>query len=113
MNYDFLCVDEFLSNIIEARALKSAFELGLIHYLQGGPASTLAAIQAHCRGDVRGLHLLLDLLESGRVVERFGDSFRLTPRFRNALRFRDLLEAKLDFANLVAPDFVDLFTTLV
>jgi SAM-dependent methyltransferase len=113
MSYDFLCVDEFLSNVVEARALKSAFELGLIDYLQAGPAGTLAAVQAHCLGDDRGLQLLLDLLESGRVIERFGDSFRLTPGFQNALRFRDLLEAKLDLTNLVAPDFIDLFTTLV
>jgi SAM-dependent methyltransferase len=113
MSYDFLCVDEFLRNVVEARALKSAFELGLIDHLQGGTASTLAVIQARCRGDDRGLQLLLELLESGRVVERFEDSYRLTQRIQNALKFRDLLEAKLDFANLVAPDFVDLFTTLV
>jgi SAM-dependent methyltransferase len=113
MSYDFLCVDEFLSNVVEARALKSAFQLGLIDHLRGGPASTLEAIRAHCRCDDRGLRLLLDLLESGRVVERFGDGFRLTQGFLNALRFRDLLEAKLDFANLVVPDFIDLFTALV
>jgi SAM-dependent methyltransferase len=113
MSYDFLCVDEFLSNIVEARALKSALELGLIDHLHGNLVSTLDSIAAHCRGDDVGLRFLLDLLESGRVVERFGDSVRLTEGFMNALRFRDLLEAKLDFANLVAPDFVDLFTTLI
>jgi hypothetical protein len=57
----------------------------LIDHLQGGPASTLAVIQARCRGDDPGLRLLLDLLESGRVVERIGDNFRLPQRFQDAL----------------------------
>jgi SAM-dependent methyltransferase len=38
---------------------------------------------------------------------------RLHPDFARALAFRDLLEAKLDFAGFTINDFADLFTTLV
>ena len=113
MTFDFLCVDEFLSNVVEARALKTALEIGLIDHLLGSLSSPEEAIRAHCRLDVRGLRFLLELLEASRVVEPCANGFRLTPEFRDAMQFRDLLEAKLDFANLVAPDFVDLFTPLI
>lgn len=38
---------------------------------------------------------------------------RMSRRFRDALRFRDLLETKLDFAGVAINDFADLFTALV
>lgn len=113
MSDDFLCVDEFLGSIVEARALKTALEIGLIDHLIVSPVIPETAIPARCRVDGRGLRFLLELLESGRVVERRDGGFGLTRRFRDALAFRDLLEARLDFANLVAPDFVDLFTPLI
>lgn len=113
MTFDFLCVDEFLGNVVEARALKTALEVGLIDHLFGRPSSSEEAILARCRGDGRGLRFLLELLESGRVVERCDAEFRLTREFRDALQFRDLLEARLDFATLVTPDFIELFTPLI
>src|SRR4029078_2170107 len=52
-------------------------------------------------------------LLAGIGVIRAGDTIRLTADFRDLLARRDLLEAKLWFANLVAPDvhgvFADLF----
>ncbi|MFI5455220.1 MAG: methyltransferase [Isosphaerales bacterium] len=111
-DFDFLCVDEFLTNIVAAQALKSALALRLIDQLGEEQPSTLARLERTWRGDHRGLRLLLDLLAANQVVERIGDEVRLTPRFRVALRFRDLLEAKLDFANLAAPDLIQHFPWL-
>ncbi|MCG8448231.1 MAG: methyltransferase domain-containing protein, partial [Pirellulales bacterium] len=37
----------------------------------------------------------------------------LTRHFQRALKYRDLLEAKLDFAQYVAPDLIDHFTSLI
>ena len=37
----------------------------------------------------------------------------LTPAFIKALRYRDLLETKLEFARLLLADFTELFTDLV
>jgi SAM-dependent methyltransferase len=60
-----------------------------------------------------GLKLLADLLEVNEVVTRNGDLIALTPGFVNALRFRDLLESRIAFADLVWPDIHDLFTPLL
>jgi len=111
-DFDFLCVNDFLTNMVAAQALKSALALRLIDQLGAEQPSTLARLEPTWRGDRRGLRLLLDLLAANQVVERIGDEIRLTPRFRGALRFRDLLEAKLDFANLVAPDLIQFFPWL-
>ena len=107
-------VDAFLKTLVDARALKTAFELGLIDRLlrarYGGSSEALGrAIGA----DATGFRLLTDLLVAAEVLQRHSGDVRLTAKFRNALRFRDLMEAKLDFAGFVLTDFADLFTTMV
>ena len=109
----YLGVDDFLSTLIDARALKTAFELGLIDALATGGVVDVAAIRDRCGTDERGLDLLLSLLGSNRVVERDDQSVGLTDGFRKILEYRDLLETKLDFAGLLLNDFADLFTDLV
>jgi SAM-dependent methyltransferase len=110
---DFLCVDTFIANLVEAEALKTALDLGLIDRLREEVPAALTSIERGWQGDRSGLRLLVDLLASNRVVVRSGDEIRLTADFRQALIYRDLLEAKLDFANLVAPDLIHRFTSLV
>jgi SAM-dependent methyltransferase len=63
--------------------------------------------------DPVGLGLLTGLLEVNGVVRRDGDQVALTPAFSHALAFRDLLETRLDFADLVWPDIHALFTPLL
>lgn len=109
----FLCVDDFLSSLPDARALQSAFELGLIDRLCDQPASTWDDLQKLSGVDAQGLRLLIGLLRASGVVEEQGVGIALTGKFRSALQFRDLLQAKLDFASLVAPDFLELFTALL
>jgi hypothetical protein len=109
---DYLCVDRYMRDAVGARALASALELGLIDRLRDGPCS-LSELGAHARIDGRAVVLLSGLLAAGGVVEDTGGRVRLTEAFRNALQFRDLMEAKLAFAAAVAPDFLDLFTLLL
>ena len=110
----YLIVDEFLRSLIDVRAIKTAFELGLIDRL--AEMRTGGAIDALGRAvgaDGAGLRLLLDLLATARVTEEREGDVRLSRRFRTALRYRDLLEVKLDFVGIVLNDFADLFTALV
>ena len=37
---DYLCVDIFIANIVEARALGTAFQLGIIDYIEENQHST-------------------------------------------------------------------------
>ena len=110
---DYLRVDRYLRSVIDARCLKSAFETGLIDHLLQRGSSPLHLVQQATGADARGLGLLVDLLQAAGVVEqRLGD-LRLQPDFLATLRYRDLLETKLDFAGFLLNDFADHFSTLV
>jgi len=110
---EYLCVDEFIKTLVDARALKTAFELRLIDHLEETTSSAIADLEKISGVDEAGLRLLLDLLAANRVIEQRDGAIRLSQRFMTALKYRDLLETKLDFANFVAPDFIDLFTSLI
>jgi hypothetical protein len=109
----FLAVDGFLSTLIDARALKTAFELQLVDRLLASERQPVEALGADLGVDDTGLDLLLGMLASNRVVTLDGGHVGLHPAFREALRYRDLLETKLDFSGFLLNDFADLFTTLV
>ena len=110
---DYLCVDAFIGTLVDARALKSAFELRVIDYLRDRSPMRPSELEKALRLDAAGLRLLLGLLLANRVLEQDGDAVGLSPRFLEALRYRDLLEAKIDLADHVVPDLIDLFTASI
>jgi SAM-dependent methyltransferase len=110
---EFLIVDEFLKTLIDARALKTAFELGLIERLVEHRAGSIEALGRAVGADRQGMRFLLDLLRTNGVIDEREGDVRLSRRFQTALRYRDLLEAKLDFAGITINDFADLFTALI
>ncbi len=119
---DYLCVDAFIADMVGARALSTAFETGVIDYLIAHASCTAFAIQTDLQLDQPGLQLLLGMLRANRVLESKSsngetadenDDTRLSASFKEALSYRDLMEAKLYFANLVAPDFLHLLTALL
>lgn len=109
----YLCVDRYLRDAVGARALHSALELGLIDHCLRQPAADVRSAAAACGLDARAMQLLLGMLQANEVIELHEGQIALTAAFVEALGFRDLLEAKLDFAALVAPDFMQLFSTLL
>jgi len=111
--YDFLCVDDFLQTELDARAIRSAFETGVMDALVAHGPLSVSALAAKSRMDSVGFRLLTGLLEVNGVVRRERDQVALTPAFMAALRFRDLLETRIDFADLVWPDIHALFTPLL
>lgn len=111
-NFEYLCVDEFLRDFACAGALATALELDVIDRLEGGPCG-LAELAADSKIDDRGLELLVGMLSANGVIEPVDGKFRLTARFATALQYRDLLQAKLDFAKIVMPDFLESFTVLL
>jgi len=111
--YPFLCVDDFLKTLVDARALASALELGLIDRLWGGGSMAKITLAAGLEMEPRGFDLLLGLLTANQVLAEVGGEIRLTPDFAQALQYRDLLETRLDFAAAVLVDCHDLFTELL
>ena len=112
-NYEFLSVNRFLGTEMDARAIKSAMELGLIDFLSANGPSLFESIRARDGVNPVGLNLLVDMLEVNGVIIRNGDLIELTPGFARTLGFRDLLESRMAFADLVWPDIHDLFTPLL
>jgi hypothetical protein len=109
----YLCVDDFLRDAVGARALASAFQLGIVDQLAQKQWAALPEVADAARLDQRGLRLLAGMLRANGVIQMGEGAIGLTNQFRAALLFRDLLEAKLDFAAAVAPDFLELFTMLL
>jgi SAM-dependent methyltransferase len=110
---DFLRVDDFLASMVAAQALQTALARGLIDRLIDLEPVSLDRLARAWPGDRPGLSLLLDLLAANQVIEYLPDQIRLTDSFTLALRYRDLLEAKLDFTQLVATDLIELFPLLI
>ncbi len=111
--HEFLIVDEFLRSIVDARALKTAFELGLVDRLIEHGSGSADALGRVLGTDRLGMRFLIDLLAAAGVVQEARGDIRLTRRFQTALRYRDLLEIKLDYAGFTLNDFADLFTALI
>jgi hypothetical protein len=113
----YLCVDQFLEDMVGARALATAFETGTIDLLAELGAPSIPEFHARLKKiaafDEIGLQFLLSMLHANGVVERDYDSIRLSDAFVKALEFRDLLETKLHFAHLVSADFQYLLTALL
>jgi len=110
---EYLVVDEFLRSLVDARALKTAFEIGLIDRLMEHRSGATEALGRILAVDAQGMRVLVELLAGNGVVEENRGDLRLSRRFQAALGFRDLLETKLDFIGFTMNDFADLFTTLV
>jgi len=110
---DYLRVDNFLRSFLHARALRTAFELGLVEGFKKNKHFTFDELQQRCGSTREGLQLLMGLLAENQVVEKSDGKIRLMREFIGALRYQDLLIAKLEFAHLVTQDFTDLFTMLI
>jgi SAM-dependent methyltransferase len=102
----FDAVRPFLRGSMGARALELAFTRGIVDALATADERTLESIVAVSGLPPDGLHLLIALLTQSGVVEQAAPGVaRLSPRFRDALAYRDLISAKLAFAAEVASDF--------
>ncbi len=113
---EYLCVDRYLTRFVDVQALSAALELGLVEALANGECLSLRQILDRIVCESLGMELLLDLLCASEVLERPEPpalGFRLTAGFIHAFEFRDLIEAKIDFANIAGHDLTRHFTTLI
>ena len=113
IEFDYLCVDDFLGDIFHARTLATAFEMGLIDTLIKNKSISYTSFTGDGSGNSRGMRLLLGLLEKNKVIDNCDGVVTLTEKFTHALKFRDLLELKSSLVNLAAHDFLDHFSDLI
>lgn len=110
---EFVQATAFLGTELDARAIRTAMDLGVLDALSDAEPISPDALAARCGVNPKGLGLLTDMLDVNGVIARIGDLVTLTAGFRTALRYRDLLETTIDFADLVWPDIHHLFTPLI
>ncbi len=113
MAYEHRAADTYIETFIDAAAISAALELGIIDHLLDTPAGPGNSIAAERGITPAGWECLAGLLEANGVVCRRDGEYALTDAFRAALRFRDLMEARLRFARLVLPDLANRFPQLV
>lgn len=111
--FEYLCVDDFMEDIFHARALATAFEMGLIDTLIQHKSLSYTSLIKHGSRGSHGMRLLIGLLVKNRVVDHGDDVITLAEEFVHALKFRDLLELKSSLANFAAHDFLNHFSELV
>ncbi len=100
----FRVIEPYLKDMLTARMLAEALAMGVIDAL---PA-TRAALGKRFALTERGLELMVALLARGGMVRMADGHVALTDGFREALAYRDLIETKLRFADLVLPDVAGL-----
>jgi len=108
----FRAIGRFLEEMLPSRLLGTALAMGLIDRLA---KSDIEASEIAASFDLapRGTDLLLTGLAGNSVIERNGDTISLGASFREVLQWRDLLEAKLAFADIVLPDIAELTLPLL
>jgi hypothetical protein len=104
-------VDHFLATELEARALQFALNHGWIDALAAQDRA-IPELFAMAGALPRTGQLLIDLLAAENLLAVARDVVSLSDEFRSVLPHRELLEAKLWFAILVAPDVHELFDPL-
>lgn len=111
--FDYLCVDDFMESFSHARALATAFEIRLIDFMIQRGSAGLESLAQRWGASLQAMRFLVSLLAANRVVEEEEGQIKLTAEFINALRFRDLLQLKLQMTNFAAHDFLDYFSDLI
>lgn len=110
---DYLRVDTYLRALVDAGALRTAFELRLIDRLADAGRLPFEALMRETGCDPQGLRLLLDLLSANGVVHTHDGQAALTSDFAAVLHYRDLIETKLEYAAFMLADFGTLFPAMV
>lgn len=109
MSRDYLIIEQFLTDALQARALQAAFDLAVIDALIDASNNNRAIDAEHLFAqrncDPKGGQFLLQMLLSNQVIKLKDGLVSLTDTFSEAVRFRDLLTTKLTFATEVAADY--------
>jgi len=107
-NYlNYLIIEKYFENFTEISALITAFRSKLIDYLVSKKYSTYQNLMSNINLNDYKLKILLDVLISYNILKLENNHFKLTENFKNALKFRDLLEWKLWYTRLVCLDLLN------
>lgn len=107
MSREYLIIEPFVADALQARVLQAAFDMGVVDRLLSADG---VAVEEAVRGDGcdgPGGEFLLQMLCKSGVVAVADRQVLLTDAFRAAMQFRDLLLTKLNFSGMVAADYLE------
>ena len=110
---DYLRVDDYIYDFLAAQALATALESGLIETLQKTGPATMESLAVESETEYSGIRILFNVLHTSGVVEIEGNTVWLHKDFLEALRYRELLEVKLEMARIVNTDILDHFSDYI
>ena len=93
---EYVVIHEFLRGTYESLTLGEAFRRGLIDELLEAPMPV--------DGPDHLLRFFVSVLEANGVVDERDGAFVLSDRFREALAFRDLMEAQIKYSSMLMRD---------
>ncbi len=106
--YDYLMVDEFLRTLIDVQSVSYLLDTGLIDDFLNTQGPLLPS-----RSSVKSDSLIFKVLHANGVLTVHNDKYQLSERFKMALRYRDYLETKISFIQLVVSDWTLRFNSLI
>ena len=109
----YLQVDAFIKTMLDASALWTAFDIGMIDYLVSRQLATSRALEEQLKISPTAMTLLLGLLISNNVIESSNTGIKLTPSFIRILKYRDLLEVQLVACLMAARDLMNHFKAFI
>lgn len=109
---DYLRVDRYLADAVSTRAVVTALDRGVVDALEAEPREA-AALGAIAGLPPDGVALLLAALQRAGAVVSDAGRWKLTPGFRAALSYRDLLAVKAAAALALSADLCERFDLLL
>lgn len=103
----FLCIEPFIHDYVTVQALETALDCQLIEQLINTPYKEDDLKNAFPQ--LEALSMLLHLLSGANILSLEDDYWSISTDFKEAIPYLDLLKAKIEFANLVAPDLLQQF----
>jgi LynF/TruF/PatF family peptide O-prenyltransferase len=111
--YKYKVVDEFLGGPIEICSIMTALNIGLIHELKKGKVD----VSIFCRKkslQYGGVLNLVKILIANKVIADMGSSkIQYSPRFKEAMKFEDLLFWKAWYLIKIYKDIINNFKRMV
>ena len=101
---DYLRVEQYIADFVTAQALYTALKIDLIDAVGYKPHSETMLNRAY--PEYEACPMLLQQLQAAGITTQEEGYWKLSEEFKKCLPYKDLLLAKLEFANLLAPDLL-------
>lgn len=113
LSYEYVVVDDFLKSPLLVSSLLSFFDLKLVNYIKKNESCTLEELLLKFEIKEYSLKILFEVLKLYDVFDFCENRINFSNKFKVALKYEDLLLAKLRYSKLIYYDMVRNFKQFV